>query len=88
MYQPPASHLETRLRNALLGLLKLARIRGLEDVYAMELFSIQRTVQEALESRSRGLVEHALEEVRLLEAQVRETPGKPVPGQGAPKIGR
>lgn len=76
MDESPASHLEARLNSALLGLEKLARVRGLEDVYAMELFSIRLTVQEALDSRARGLVEHALEEVRVLEARVRETPAK------------
>lgn len=88
MDETPASHLEARLNSALLGLQKLARIRGLEDVYAMELFSIQLTVQEALDSQARGLVEHAREAVRMLEAQVRETPAKPAPGRRTPETGR
>jgi hypothetical protein len=55
---------------------KLARDRGLEQAFAMELFTVEHVVQGALGSRLRGLVEHALEEVRLLALALMRAPPK------------
>ena len=81
-------HPQARLRHAHAKLQNVARTRGLERVFAMELFSVSLTVEEALTSGTRGLVEHALEEVRLAERHLQDTPAKPAPRAGSVKIGR
>lgn len=66
-------HLEARLRGAMAGAWRLAEARGLVRVFESELFSVIVRGQEALDSGIRGFVERALEEVRLLEAEIAKT---------------
>ena len=81
-------HLENRLRDAHAKLQDIATLRGLEHAFAMELFSLSLTVEEALESGSRGLLKHALEDVQRLEDHLRSTPAKASPVPASVKIGR
>lgn len=81
-------HLEARLRDAHAKLQETARLRGLEEAFAMDLFSVSVTVDEALASGSRGLVEHALKDVRLLERHLQSVPAKPSPLPGPTRSGR
>lgn len=81
-------YLEARLRNAVGGVHRLAISRGLERVFEAELFSLERHAQEALESGMRGLVEHALEEVRLLEAEIARVPAKATTRVSSRLVGR
>ena len=87
MYEVVPYHLESRLRDSLSRVQKLACDRGQHIVFDQELFSLQLTVQEALDSRSRGLVEHALEEVRLFREQLMAAPLKRAGAAASPKIG-
>jgi len=87
MYEVAPFHLESRLRDSLSRVQKLACDRGQHIVFDQELFSLQLTVQEALDSRSRGLVEHALEEVRLFREQLMAAPLKRAGAAASPKIG-
>lgn len=81
-------HLEARLRNAVGGVQRLAEARGLERAFEMEIFSLQRHAHEALESGMKGLVEHALEEVRPLEAEITRVPAKAPPRTSSTHVGR
>lgn len=76
-------HLEARLERALADLKQLARDRGLEQAYAMELFGLDHQVQAALDAHARGLAEHATEAVRRMACQLLETPPKSASAQGA-----
>lgn len=81
-------HLETRLRDAHARLQDIATVRGLEHAFALELFSLSLTVDEALASGSRGLVEHALEDIRLMERHLQSFPAKANSILGTARIGR
>jgi hypothetical protein len=88
MIEAAPFHLESRLRNALARVQELARARGQARAFDLELFSLQLTVQEALESRSRGLVEHAIEEVRLFRERLLDAFPRTSDAAVGPKIGR
>ncbi len=75
-------HLEARLARALADIETLARDRGLEQAFAMELFGLEHQVQAALDAHARGLAEHASEAIRQLALQLLRTPAKPT-GAGA-----
>lgn len=81
-------YLEARLRNAVGGVRKLVHSRGLERVFEAEVFSLELHAQEALESGMRGLVEHALEEVRLLEAEIHRVPAQASARASSSPVGR
>lgn len=70
-------HLEARLARALADIETLARDRGLEQAFAMELFGLEHQVQAALDAHARGLAEHASEAIRQLALQLLRTPAKP-----------
>lgn len=65
------------MERALADLKRLARDRGLEKAYAMELFGLEHEVQAALDAQARGLAEHATEAIRRLAHQLLRTPPKP-----------
>lgn len=83
---PP--HLEIRLERALSDVKQLARDRGLDQAFAMELFGLEHEVQAALDAHARGLAEHATEAVRALALQLAGTPAKPSAAAAKPVIGR
>jgi len=65
-------HLEAQLRNTLQDVRVLASEKGLEQAFAMELFSVGHAVQDALQSRSaeagRKALRHLLDLHRTLKA--------------------
>lgn len=80
-------HIEARMQRALEDLKQLARDRGLEQAYAMELFGVEHDVQAALESHARGLAEHATNAIRRTAQQLLRTPEKD-PGRAGVTPGR
>lgn len=75
MYRAPA-HLENHLKDTWGEVERLARMRGLERAFAMELFTVGRDVERALRTRLRGDVQRAEQGVRALRKSLREAPSK------------
>lgn len=65
-----------KLTSALGDVKDLAAAKGLEQVFAMELFSLQKTVEEALEHGDPDVADKALRDARLLWGLLRGAPGR------------
>lgn len=68
--------IRTKLRNALGDVEDLAAAKGLEHAFAMELFSLRRTVGEALDIDDPELARKAMRDARMLWGLLRGTPGR------------
>lgn len=69
-------NIRTKLTNALGDVKDLAIAKGLEQVFAMELFSLQKTVEEAVELGDPDMASKALRDARVLWGLLRGTPGR------------
>ena len=68
--------IRTKLTNALGDVEDLATAKGLEQVFAVELFSLRKTVEEALDTGDTDVVDKALRDARVLWGLLRGTPGR------------
>ncbi|MEJ2287311.1 MAG: hypothetical protein P8Y02_01495 [Deinococcales bacterium] len=68
--------IRTKLTNALGDVEDLATAKGLEQVFAMELFSLRKTVEEALDTDDTDVADKALRDARVLWGLLRGTPGR------------
>ena len=71
---PVTTH--TKLRNALGDVEDLATAKGLEQAFAMELFSLRQSVEEAIHGSDAELARKALRDARMLWGVLRGTPGR------------
>lgn len=69
-------HLEAQLRNTLQDVRVLASQKGLEQAFAMELFSVGHAVQDALRSRSGEAGRLALRQLLDLHRTLKATRSK------------
>jgi hypothetical protein len=68
--------IRTKLTNALGDVEDLATAKGLQQVFAVELFSLRKTVEEALDTGDRDVADKALRDARVLWGLLRGTPGR------------
>jgi len=68
--------IRTKLADALGDVEDLAKAKGLQDTFAVELFSLRRNVEEAVERDDAELANKALRDARLLWGLLRGTPGR------------
>lgn len=68
--------IRTKLTTALGDVRDLAAAKGLEQVFVMELFSLQKTVEEAVETGDPDMADKALRDARVLWGLLRGTPGR------------
>lgn len=68
--------IRTKLTSALEDVEDLAEAKGLHDTFAVELFSLRRTVEEAIELDDRDLAAKAMRDARVLWGLLRGTPGR------------
>jgi hypothetical protein len=65
-----------KLTNALGDVEDLATAKGLAQVFAMELFSLRKTVEEATEHGDPAMADKALRDASVLWGLLRGTPGR------------
>lgn len=68
--------IRTKLTNALGDVEDLATAKGLEQVFAVELFSLRKTIEQALDTADGDVVDKALRDARVLWGLLRGTPGR------------
>ncbi len=68
--------IRTKLTNALGDVEDLATAKGLAQVFAMELFSLRMTVEEAADHGDAAMADKALRDARVLWGLLRGTPGR------------
>ncbi len=76
MRRETQADVEARLRGLLLEARSLADTKRLADVFEMELFSLERSVAEAIATRSEDTVRLATAQGRRLLAALEEAPDK------------
>lgn len=64
------------LRNLPPALRELATSKGLDNAFAMELFSLEQNVKEALAANDARLVDRAQQQARELQAAIKAAPDK------------
>ena len=69
-------YLSAQLKSALTELRELATQKGLQQVFQIELFSVERDVTEALANDDLEAASRAQQRLRALEALIRSTPEK------------
>lgn len=69
-------YLSAQLKSGLNEIRELALQKGLEQVFQIELFAIERDVTEALANDDLEAAGRAQQRLRALEAQMRATPDK------------
>lgn len=65
-----------QLRNLPADLREQATQKGLDQAFAMELFSLELNVKDALTTRDPDLAEKALQQARELQSAIRAAPDK------------
>ncbi|HKI58105.1 MAG TPA: hypothetical protein VKA00_02665 [Trueperaceae bacterium] len=68
--------IRTKLTNALGDVEDLAKAKGLQETFAVELFSLRRNVEDAVGMDDPELADKALRDARLLWGLLRGTPGR------------
>ncbi len=68
--------IRTKLTNAMGDVEDLATAKGLAQVFAMELFSLRKTVEEATDLGDLEMADKALGDARVLWGLLRGTPGR------------
>ncbi len=71
--------LKAQLRSIVDAIRALAEEKGLTQAFEMDLFALQRTVEEVLQAGDRTAAERALDQARDLEARVKAAPRKSDP---------
>jgi len=72
-------YLKAQLRSALELVDDLANQKGLVQAFEMDVFSLKRSAEEALDSGEREAIDLAMEQAKALESRLRSTPGKSDP---------
>ena len=68
--------IRTKLTNALGDVEDLATAKGLVQVFAMELFALRMTAEEAMDRGDPAMADKALRDARVLWGLLRGTPGR------------
>jgi hypothetical protein len=66
-------HIEARMLEGLRDVTRLATDLGVENVFAVELFMAQQSVQDAVQSKSRQRTDRAVTEIRDLAMRITRT---------------